>query len=41
MEDRKPPQAAWRLACKPKIKGGLGIVDLAKQNEALLMKSLH
>jgi hypothetical protein len=37
----KPPQVAWRLACKPKIKGGLGIMDITKQNEALLMKSLH
>jgi hypothetical protein len=41
MEDRKPPHTTWWLACKPKIKYGLVIVDLAKQNEALLMKSLH
>jgi hypothetical protein len=26
---------------KPKTKGGLGVIDLQKQNKALLMKNLH
>jgi hypothetical protein len=29
------------MICKPKEKGGLGIMDFGKQNEALLMKHLH
>jgi hypothetical protein len=33
-------QAAWHLACRPKQKGGLGILDLKKHNEALQMKML-
>jgi hypothetical protein len=33
--------AAWDMICKPKEKGGLGILDFKKQNEALLMKNLH
>ena len=32
--------AAWPLVCKPKLKGGLGILNLGLQNEALLMKFL-
>jgi hypothetical protein len=38
---KKPIQAAWKLTCKPKKQGGLGVLDLAAQNEALLMKNLH
>jgi hypothetical protein len=30
--------AAWKLFCKPKKKGGLGIIKLHLQNDALLMK---
>lgn len=30
--------AAWESACRPKIEGGLGIVDLKTQNIALLLK---
>lgn len=37
---RKPSQAAWELVYKPKEEGGLGVLDLQKQNEALLMKNL-
>jgi hypothetical protein len=29
------------MICKPKDKGGLGIMDFRKQNEGLLMKHLH
>jgi hypothetical protein len=38
---RKPPLAAWKLATRPKREGGLGIINLKTQNEALLMKHLH
>jgi hypothetical protein len=32
---------AWEIACKPKNQGGLGIIDIEKHNEALLMKHLN
>jgi len=31
---------AWETACRPKDQGGLGIIDIKSQNEALLMKFL-
>jgi hypothetical protein len=34
------PKAAWKLLCKPKAQGGLGVIDLQLQNQALLMKNL-
>ena len=33
--------AAWALVCRPKEKGGLGIINLQVQNQALLLKQLH
>lgn len=33
--------AAWHLVCKPKKKGGLGILNLKIQNQALLLKYIH
>ncbi|KAG8098430.1 hypothetical protein GUJ93_ZPchr0013g36102 [Zizania palustris] len=30
------PRMAWKLVCKPKRKGGLGVVNLRTQNSALL-----
>src|SRR4051812_16157132 len=33
--------AAWDMVCKPKNKGGLGIMNISLQNEALLIKHLH
>jgi len=33
--------AAWDLVCKPKKKGGLGLIDLEVQNQGLLLKFLH
>ena len=33
--------AAFDMVRKPKIKGGLGIIDLKTQNEGLLLKQLH
>lgn len=34
-------KAAWHMVTKSKDKGGLGILDLKTQNEALLIKNLH
>jgi hypothetical protein len=33
--------AAWPMVLKPKNKGGLGIINLRLQNDALLLKQLH
>ncbi|XP_073360244.1 uncharacterized protein [Aegilops tauschii subsp. strangulata] len=33
--------AAWEMVCRPKNKGGLGVVDLKIQNQGLLLKMLH
>ena len=32
--------ASWDMVCKPKDKGGLGIINLHVQNKALLLKHL-
>jgi hypothetical protein len=32
--------AAWDLVRKPKAKGGLGVINLSVQNDALLLKQL-
>ncbi|KAG8098412.1 hypothetical protein GUJ93_ZPchr0013g35805 [Zizania palustris] len=34
------PRVAWKLVCKPKRKGGLGVVNLRTQNSALLLKHI-
>jgi hypothetical protein len=39
LNSKKHPKAAWELVCKPKDQGGLGVHDLKKQNEALLIKN--
>lgn len=31
----------WDRVCQPKSKGGLGVIDLRLQNNALLIKNLH
>jgi hypothetical protein len=36
----KQSLAAWEMLCKPKSKGGVGIVNFEKHNEALLLKFL-
>lgn len=41
INSNKPPKAAWKLVCLPKEEGGLGVIDLRVQNEALLLKRLH
>ena len=38
---RTPPKAAWHMVCLPKAQGGLGVINLTIQNEALLLKNLH
>jgi hypothetical protein len=32
---------AWKTVCKPKDRGGLGVLNLDIQNNALLLKNLH
>jgi hypothetical protein len=34
------PKAAWTTVCKSKEEGGLGVINLKTQNEALLLKHL-
>jgi hypothetical protein len=38
---KQRPKAAWSLVCRELNKGGLGVIDLRTQNEALLIKFLH
>jgi hypothetical protein len=33
--------ASWDMMCRPKDQGGLGILNLKLQNQALIMKNLH
>jgi hypothetical protein len=40
VNDKKPPLASWKLVYVPKNRGGLGVIRLSLQNEALLMKNL-
>ena len=41
LEKKNPPLAAWDMLCRPKNKGGLGILNLWLQNKCLLMKMVH
>jgi hypothetical protein len=38
---KSAPKAAWAMVCLPKEEGGLGVLNLKTQNEALLLKNLH
>lgn len=38
---KQKPKAAWPMVCKSKEEGGLGVLDIKTQNEALLLKYLH
>ena len=40
-QERGHSLAAWPLVCRPKSKGGLGILNLGLQNDALLLKHLN
>ena len=37
---KQRPKTAWTDVCKAKEEGGLGVIDLQTQNEALLLKHL-
>jgi ubiquinone/menaquinone biosynthesis C-methylase UbiE len=37
----KQSLSSWKVICKPRVKGGLGIVDFQKKNDAFLTKCLH
>jgi hypothetical protein len=39
--NRVNAKAAWTLVTKHKTEGGLGVLDLQTQNEALLLKNLY
>jgi hypothetical protein len=41
INNKKPPLTAWSMVTKPKNRGGLGVINLRIQNEALLVKNLH
>lgn len=38
IDARKQPNAASGLVCLPKEEGGLGVIDVKKQNEVVLLK---
>lgn len=38
INNKSPPKAAWEMICLPKSEGGLGVLNLRIQNEALLLK---
>jgi len=38
---KSPPKATWHMVCLPKSEGGLGVINLTTQIEALLLKILH
>jgi hypothetical protein len=35
---RNPPKTVWEMVCLPKEEGVLGVIDIEKHNEALLLK---
>ena len=38
---KKSTKTAWKMVCNPKVEGGLGIIDIEKQNKVLLTKNSH
>jgi hypothetical protein len=38
---KKTPLAVWKMVTKSKMKGGLGVINLSLQNDAMLLKTLH
>jgi hypothetical protein len=41
INSKKPPLIAWNAVTQRKVNGGLGVLRLETQNEALLIKFLH
>jgi hypothetical protein len=41
VQSKGPALIAWSTVCKPKDQGGLGVMHLETQNNALLLKNLH
>jgi hypothetical protein len=41
LNSKKPAKAAWPMVCVPKKQGGLGVINLNTDNEAMLLKFLH
>lgn len=39
--EKKIAKAAWPIVCRPKVEGGLGVLDIQTHNEALILKHLH
>lgn len=38
---KQKPKAVWPMVCRARNEGGLGVLDIKIQNEALLIKHLH
>jgi hypothetical protein len=38
---KTPPKAVGEIVCLPKLKGGLGVLQLETHNDAFLLKNLH
>jgi hypothetical protein len=38
---KKSSLVVWKMVTKPKLKGGLRVINLRRHNEALLLKKLH
>lgn len=38
---KQKPKAAWPMVCREKEEGGLGVLNIRTQNEALLITHLH
>jgi hypothetical protein len=41
VQSNGPALVAWEKNCRPKNQGGLGVLDISVQNNALLIKNLH
>jgi hypothetical protein len=41
VQSRGPALIAWEKICRPKDQGGLGVLNLHIQNNALMLKNLH
>jgi hypothetical protein len=41
VQSKRPALIAWTKVCKPKDQGGLGVLNLEIQNNALMLKNLH